>query len=46
MNIFGFFCVEGIVREMYMSEDRELQEINERNLTGTPTIFIIFAGNI
>lgn len=43
MNIFGFFCVEGIVREMYMSEDRELQEIKERNLKGTPTIFIIFA---
>ena len=43
MNIFGFFCVEGNVREMYMSEDRELQEIKERNLKGTPTIFIIFA---
>lgn len=28
---------------MYMSEDRELQEIKERNLKGTPTIFIIFA---
>ncbi len=26
-----------------MSEDRELQEIKERNLKGTPTIFIIFA---
>lgn len=28
---------------MDMNENRELQELKERNLKGAPTIFIIFA---
>ncbi len=34
---------KGFVKEMNMSEERILQELKERNLKKTPTIFIVFA---